>query len=110
MVILARSIDEQKGEAPEAMLRIRIRCSSCCPTDQALSCVAMAADGRRGPKVDARRLPDFDWNALRHVSCSALLGGEPSIGPLAAFFGSRVFPRIPAELGPHFRKGDRGIF
>ena len=27
--------------------------------------------------VDARRLPDPDWNALCHVSCSALLGGEP---------------------------------
>lgn len=28
------------------------------------------------PKVDARRLPDFDRNALCHGSCSALLDGE----------------------------------
>ena len=26
------------------------------------------------PKVDARRLPDSDWNSLCHVSCSASLG------------------------------------
>ncbi len=30
------------------------------------------------PKVDARMLPDFDWNALCHVSCSALLGSADS--------------------------------
>ncbi len=29
------------------------------------------------PKVDGRMLTDPDWNALCHVSCSALLGGEP---------------------------------
>jgi hypothetical protein len=29
------------------------------------------------PNVDARMLPDPDWNALCHVSCSALLGSSP---------------------------------
>ena len=28
------------------------------------------------PRVDARMLPDCDWNALCHVGCSALLGSE----------------------------------
>ena len=30
------------------------------------------------PIADSRRLPDIDWNALCHVSCSALLGGRPT--------------------------------
>ena len=30
----------------------------------------------RSPKIDARMLPDLNWNALCHVSCSALLGGR----------------------------------
>ena len=37
--------------------------------------VARGAGRRRSlrrPKVDARRLPDFDWNTLRHVSCGRL--------------------------------------
>jgi hypothetical protein len=45
----------------------------------ALSCVARAADGRRGTQVQCQTLPKADWNALCHVSCSALLGSRPAI-------------------------------
>jgi hypothetical protein len=34
--------------------------------------------GRRGPKVDTRKLSDSDWSALCHVSCSALLDSANS--------------------------------
>ena len=44
------------------------------------------------------------------VSGSALLGGDALTKPLVATVGSGVFPGLPAELGPHFRNGNRGIF
>jgi hypothetical protein len=50
--------------------------ASCgCLTEGALSCEPRLRSPTEVPKCDARRLPDFDWNALCHVSCSALLGG-----------------------------------
>jgi hypothetical protein len=41
----------------------------------ALSCVAQAADGRRGTHVQCQKANKVDWNALCDVSCSALLDG-----------------------------------
>ena len=60
------------------------------------------------PKVDAKRLPDFDWSALCHVSCSALLGGaarEPGrADPL--LLARRLF-RVGDEETPDERPCDR---
>ncbi len=48
------------------------------------------------PTVDARRLPDFDWNALWLVSCSGLLAarfrfraGDGTEGDLAVVGGTQ---------------------
>ena len=37
----------------------------------------------KNPRLIARRLPNY-WNTLRHVSCSALLGGTRSRAPSAS--------------------------
>jgi hypothetical protein len=46
-----------------------------CLADRVLSCVPQAADPRRGTQVQCQTLPELDWSALRHVSCSALSSG-----------------------------------
>ena len=43
----------------------------------ALSYVARVADVPEAPKVDAKRLPELDWNTLMAFSCGAVLGGGP---------------------------------
>ena len=45
------------------------------PNGRALSCVAQAAHGRGGTRVQCHEATKIDWNTLCHVSCSALLGG-----------------------------------
>jgi hypothetical protein len=59
------------------MLVESVKFHASCLTDRALSCVAHAADCRRGAQVQCQKATEIDRNALCHGSCSALLGGEP---------------------------------
>ena len=45
------------------------------PTDRRSAATNSASEAARALKVDARRLPNDNWNALLDVSCSALLDG-----------------------------------
>ena len=77
-----------------------------CLTDRALSCGQQRLRGRSSTGGRCQKATNLDWNALLDVSCSALLGGNPTfdrsgvdsaLGPVLNALGAAVGAKVGVD-------------